>query len=88
MRPGQSDSDQRDIEHCPLPDNIHHTAMNAACAPSQSLNSQLINSSTHKLTNSQLTKMIKNLKTWKTVIQFVITVLTAIVTSLGTTACM
>jgi len=32
--------------------------------------------------------MIKNLKTWKTVIQFVITVLTAIVTSLGTTACM
>ena len=32
--------------------------------------------------------MIKNLKAWKTVIQFVITVLTAIVTSLGTTACM
>lgn len=31
--------------------------------------------------------MFKNMKAWKTVIQFVITILTAIVTSLGTAAC-
>ena len=32
--------------------------------------------------------MFKNLKTWKTVIQFIITVLTAIVSSFLTQSCM
>lgn len=32
--------------------------------------------------------MLKNLKTWKTVIQFIITVLTAIVSSFLTQSCM
>jgi len=31
--------------------------------------------------------MFKNLKAWKTIIQFIVTVLTAIVTSLSTAAC-
>jgi hypothetical protein len=33
-------------------------------------------------------KILKDLKTWKTVIQFLITVLTAIATTLTTTSCM
>ena len=32
--------------------------------------------------------MFKNLKTWKTIIQFIITVLTAIVSSFFTQSCM
>lgn len=33
-------------------------------------------------------KIFKDMKTWKTVIQFIITVLTAIVTTMTTTSCM
>ncbi len=33
-------------------------------------------------------KMLKDLKTWKTIIQFIITVLTAIVSSFLTQSCM
>ena len=32
-------------------------------------------------------KLLKDLKTWKTVIQFIITVLTAIATTLTTSSC-
>lgn len=33
-------------------------------------------------------KIFKDMKTWKTIIQFIITVLTAIVTTMTTTSCM
>lgn len=44
----------------------------------------------HNKLNSDLTimKFLKDLKTWKTIIQFIITVLTAIVTTLTTTSCL
>ena len=48
------------------------------------------NNHRHNKLNSDLTimKFLKDLKTWKTIIQFIITVLTAIVTTLTTTSCL
>ena len=48
------------------------------------------NKNRHSKLNSDLTimKFLKDLKTWKTIIQFIITVLTAIVSSFLTQSCM
>ena len=72
--------------------NIQHTAMNAACSPRFlfslfNTNDQVLSNKTNTNTKLDFMKLLKDLKTWKTIIQFIITVLTAIVSSFLVQSC-
>jgi len=60
--------------------------MNAACSPHALLLS-LTQNKTNIKTKLDFMKFLKNLKTWKTIIQFIITVLTAIISSFFVQSC-
>ena len=66
--------------------------MDAACS-SRSLfslfntNDQVLSNKTNTNTKLDFMKLLKDLKTWKTIIQFIITVLTAIISSFFVQSC-
>ncbi|MBR4239663.1 MAG: smalltalk protein [Prevotella sp.] len=72
--------------------NIQYIAMNAACSPHTlsslyDTNDQILSNETNTNTKLDFMKFLKDLKTWKTIIQFIITVLTAIISSFFVQSC-
>lgn len=66
--------------------------MNAACSPHSlsslyDTNDQILSNETNTNTKFDFMKFLKDLKTWKTIIQFIITVLTAIISSFFVQSC-
>ena len=66
--------------------------MNAACSPHTlsslyDTNDQILSNETNTNTKLDFMKFLKDLKTWKTIIQFIITVLTAIISSFFVQSC-
>ena len=66
--------------------------MNAACSPRSlfslfNTNNPVLYKETNTNTKLYYMKLLKDLKTWKTIIQFIITVLTAIISSFFVQSC-
>ena len=66
--------------------------MDAACSPRSlfslfNTNDQVLSNKTNTNPNLDFMKLLKDLKTWKTIIQFIITVLTAIISSFFVQSC-
>jgi hypothetical protein len=66
--------------------------MDAACSPRSlfslfNTNDQVLSNKTNTNTKLDFMKLLKDLKTWKTIIQFIITVLTAIISSFFVQSC-
>ena len=66
--------------------------MEAACSPRSlfslfNTNNQVLSNKTNTNTKLDFMKLLKDLKTWKTIIQFIITVLTAIISSFFVQSC-
>ena len=66
--------------------------MEAACSPRSlfslfNTNDQVLSNKTNTNTKLDFMKLLKDLKTWKTIIQFIITVLTAIISSFFVQSC-
>ena len=66
--------------------------MDAACSPRSlsslfNTNDQVLSNKTNTNTKLDFMILLKDLKTWKTIIQFIITVLTAIISSFFVQSC-